>query len=325
MANINQVKKKSIGLVRKILNRLDSLKLKKYYFECAVILMNSMLRPSILYACDMYYDMKESELRQLEQIEEGFLRKILKTFRGCPISQLYLEIGQTPARFEIQKMRLLYLKYILEQSEETLLRKFFQLQIEEPTKGDWGSQCVIDLKELEITETFDEIKEMSKTKFTRLLKSRIEVNALKYLKNKRKSKGKEIEYTELEMAEYLQPTNDKLSIEEKQSLFAIRNRMFEISSNFSKSNAKTLCLCGETENMKHIFVCEILNEEADQNELYENIYNGNIKQQLRIFWKFEENVKKREFLQNMNKKIKIETETPCDPVVIRCSVQSSNG
>ena len=161
--------------------------------------------------------------------------------------------------------------------------------------------------------------------FSVLLKSRIEVNALKYLKNKRKSKGKEIEYTELEMAEYLQPTNDKLSIEEKQSLFAIRNRMFEISSNFSKSNAKTLCLCGETENMKHIFVCEILNEEADQNELYENIYNGNIKQQLRIFWKFEENVKKREFLQNMNKKIKIETETPCDPVVIRCSVQSSNG
>ena len=35
--------------------------------------------------------------------------------------------------------------------------------IEEPTKGDWGSQCVIDLKELEITGTFDEIKQMSKT------------------------------------------------------------------------------------------------------------------------------------------------------------------
>jgi hypothetical protein len=54
--------------------------------------------------------------------------KILKTSRGCPISQQYLEIGQTPARFEIQKMRLLYLKYILEQSEETLLRKFNQLK-----------------------------------------------------------------------------------------------------------------------------------------------------------------------------------------------------
>ena len=34
MANISQVKNKSIGLVRKIVNCLDSLKLQKYYFEC---------------------------------------------------------------------------------------------------------------------------------------------------------------------------------------------------------------------------------------------------------------------------------------------------
>ena len=92
------------------------------------------------------------------------------------------------------------------------------------------------------------------------------------------------------MAEYLQPTNDKLSIDEKQRLFSIRNRIFEISSNFSKSNAKTICLCCETENMKHIFVCEILNEETVQNELYENIYNGNItaKNILEILRKCEE-------------------------------------
>ena len=82
--------------------------------------MNSMLRGSILYASDMYYNLKEFELRQIERIEEGFLRKVFKTTRGCPLSQIYLEIGQVPARFEIKKMRLLYLKYILEQPEESL-------------------------------------------------------------------------------------------------------------------------------------------------------------------------------------------------------------
>ena len=128
MANIRQIRNKSIGTVRKLFNRLNSLKLKQYYFECAVILMNSMLRPSILYACEMYYNLKESELRHLERIEESFLRKVLNTTKGCPITQLYLEIGQIPARFEIQKMRLLYLKYILKENEESLLRKFLQLQ-----------------------------------------------------------------------------------------------------------------------------------------------------------------------------------------------------
>ena len=119
MANINQIKKKSIGLVRKIINRLNSLNLKKYFFECAIILMNSMLRPSILYAAEMYYNLKEPELRQIERIEESFLRKILNTTRGCPIIQLYLEIGQYPVIFEIQRMRLLYLKQAREIEQES--------------------------------------------------------------------------------------------------------------------------------------------------------------------------------------------------------------
>ena len=126
MANIRQLKKKSIGVVRKIINKLGSLNLQKYYFECALILMNVILRGSILYACEMYYDLKENELRQIERIEEGYLRQIFKTTKGCPITQLYLEVGQTPARFEIQKMRLLFMKYILEQDKASLLSKFLR-------------------------------------------------------------------------------------------------------------------------------------------------------------------------------------------------------
>ena len=95
--------------------------------------MNSVLRGSILYTSDMYYNLKESELRELENIEEDYLRKVFKTTKGCPISQIYLEIGQTPARFEIQKLRLLFLKTILEESEQSLLSRFFHLQLEEPT------------------------------------------------------------------------------------------------------------------------------------------------------------------------------------------------
>ena len=123
MANISHLKKKSIGVIRKIICKLNSLNLQKYYFECAMIFLNVMLRGSILYACEVYYDLKENELRQIERIEEGYLRQILKTTKGCPITQLYLEVGQVPARFAIQKMRLLFLKYILQQSDESSLKK----------------------------------------------------------------------------------------------------------------------------------------------------------------------------------------------------------
>ena len=69
-----------------------------------MIFLNVILRSSILYASETFYNLKEKELRILERIEERFLRQLLKTGRGCSISQLYLETGHTPARFEIMKM-----------------------------------------------------------------------------------------------------------------------------------------------------------------------------------------------------------------------------
>ena len=60
-----------------------------------------MIAPSILYACEAYYNLKETEIRQIERIEENFLRKVLNTTRGCPIVQMYLEMGHTPVMVKI--------------------------------------------------------------------------------------------------------------------------------------------------------------------------------------------------------------------------------
>jgi hypothetical protein len=86
MKNIHSIRNKSIGIIKKIFTKLNSLKLKNYYFECGLIFMNVMLRSSILYACETYYNLKENEMRQLERIEESFMRQLLKTTKGCPIN-----------------------------------------------------------------------------------------------------------------------------------------------------------------------------------------------------------------------------------------------
>ena len=162
MANIQQMKNKSIGVIKKIFNKLNSMNLRQYYFECSIIFLNVMLRGSILYGCDMYYNLKENEIRHLERIEEGYMRKVLKTTKGCPINQMYLELGVAPARFEIQKTRLLYLKTILDENEDSNLLKMLKLQLESPTKGDWASTCLKDLNELNLNFTLEDIKLMSK-------------------------------------------------------------------------------------------------------------------------------------------------------------------
>ena len=148
MVNIIALRNKSIGVIRTIMTKLERLSLRKYYFECAIIFMNSILRGSILYASDTYYNLTESQLRSIERIEETYLRKVLKTTKGCPIVQMYLEMGQWPARFEIQKLRLLFLKSILQQDDY-----WHGIQVFQPTRGDLVSSCKTDLKELGITQS----------------------------------------------------------------------------------------------------------------------------------------------------------------------------
>jgi hypothetical protein len=299
MANIRMLKNKSIGTIRKIFTKLNKLSLQNYYFEVGMIFMNVMLRSSILYASETYYNLKETEIRQIERIEEGYMRQLLKTSRGCSITQIYLELGQVPARFDIFKLRLFFLKYILVQDEASLIYKFFYLQVQNPSKGDWASSCTETLQNLKINLSFEEIKLMSAPKFKKIVCIQIREEAFRYLKNKRGEKGSEIIYQDIEMAEYLLPDNC-LSIDSKRQLFSIRNRMVNISSNFSsKQKNKSLCFCGNYENMKHIYECKYWNmEEPVAN--YEQIYTGTMNQQIDVFTRFEKNWKKREQYLNSN-------------------------
>ena len=117
-----------------------------------------------------YYNLKENELRTLERIEEEFLRKLLKTGRGCPVSQLYLETGHVPARFAVMKLLCLFLKSILDENTESLIYRFIMAQHENPTRGDWVSSCLRDLKYLKISRTLEDIKAMKRNLFKKILK-----------------------------------------------------------------------------------------------------------------------------------------------------------
>ena len=172
LANIRSLRNKSIGVIRKIFIKLNSLHLKNYYFEVGVIFMNVMLRSSILYASETYYNLKETEIRQLERIEESYMRQLLKTTKGCPINQIYLELGQTPARYDIYKLRLFFLKYILDQEKDSLIYKFLNLQIQHPSRGDWASDCKKVMKHLFINLSIEEIKNMSSNRFNELVRTK---------------------------------------------------------------------------------------------------------------------------------------------------------
>ena len=62
--------------------------------------------------------------------------------------------------------------------------------------------------------------------------------------------------------------------------------------------------------MKHIYKCEIYNEEKFDLP-YDKIYNGSITEHIAVCKQFEQNLEKRKQLGTKN-------DLPCDPDVIRC-------
>ena len=121
---------------------------------------------------------------------------------------MYLEGGLEPARFVIMKSMVMYLQYILQQTDDCLLITMLKAQADSPTKDDWLSEVTSVISYLELNITFEEIKQLTKSQFHKMVKKQTRSKAFSYLSEKQEnwSKGKAIQYSGgLQMAEYILP------------------------------------------------------------------------------------------------------------------------
>ena len=126
-------------------------------------------RISLLYACETYVNLSEREYLLVESVEDNCLIKLLDTGRNCPRSILYLEIGEIPGRFQIMRLMLNYLQYILQEDKNSLISKFFHAQCENPIKNDWVSNIKHVKQEIDLNYSFEEIQMMNKTRYVNIV------------------------------------------------------------------------------------------------------------------------------------------------------------
>ena len=112
-------------------------------------------------------------------------------------------------------------------------------------------------------------------------------------------KCRDIDYTHLQMSEYLMPNNENLSIDDKRKIFEIRNEMVFIPANFSSSEKIEKCICGEKEDMRHIYSCKYLNNNEEVIP-YEEILKEDVELKSKAHKGFKNNMERREKLRNMN-------------------------
>ena len=297
VANILEKKMKSIGTIRSITNMIKGLE--TFTIKNGLIYLNSLLRSSILYAGETYYNLSEKELRMVEMIEEECLSKILNTGRHCPRAILYLETGHHPARFQIFRMMLNFLKYILDQEKNSLVSRFFIAQKDNPIKGDWVSYVMKLLKDMEINLTLEDIEKMKRNPFKKIVNKQVQKASFKYLISKIKSKGKEIRYgTVLKCQGYLMP-NSILTLEEQLNIFSYRARMNNLQNNFPGNKIIELCKCGTEMSNEHLYECNFLNN-SEKKVDYSRIFEGRLCEMKYILNILEENKIQFEFTQAQN-------------------------
>ena len=298
MKNIVSKGKRAKGIKKEIQVLLKGLG--KYTIESGLIYFQSLLRSSVLYAAEAMYNVTKQEERELEKIDEDVLRStFFETVRGCPLYLLYLEAGVVPARFVIKRMKVVFLKVILDQNIKSQLNQFMSAQKSEPTKGDWYSEVQEIMKEFNIKLTEDEIRKTNENKYKKIVKEQTMKVAFKYLTSKQtsnvKNKGSQIKYTELKLQQYLTPVSN-LTLKEQREMFALRSQTNKTKSNFRKmkylSETKCVKTCLEELTNSHITWCEKIN--SDSGLKFESLLNGTLMDQIDTY----KQIKGNELIRN---------------------------
>ena len=280
-SDIEERYNKGIGIVNQILGYLNEISFGEYFFEMAVLFRQSMLLNSILCNTEVLYGLKKSHIETLESVDKFYWRKVFQCPVTTPTEVFFLETNTISIRHVIMARRIMYFWNILQMDNKELVKKVFIAQKLSPCKDDWIHQLREDLKECLINLSENDIKDMKKPTFRKLVNERIKDVSVKYLlslkikNNKEKSKSKNI-WPSSEMKHYLR--SNKLSTEEKRLLFSMRCRVNETKCNYRSKYENnmncSICSSNTEESELHLLKCEaIVSEPEVKDQISEITYS----------------------------------------------------
>ena len=213
------------------------------------------------------YGLKTTDIEKLGKCDHMFFRQLFRSGAGTPVESFYLATNTLPIRHVIIGRRLMFLWTILNKSESDLTRKCLTAQFMNPVKNDLATTFTKDMETCGITLTMNEIANMKKSKFRKIVQCQIRELAKDYLINL-KSKHSKLDRIGDTYGKYLFSSN--ITTEEKQVLFRFRTRMVEVKSNFKNQHGCNLIcnFCQNEDTQSHLLGCKILTNDIDTSEVH---------------------------------------------------------
>ena len=300
--NIENRRKKGLGLVAQVMSLLDSVSLGYYLFETAMILRESIFLNGIMCNSEAWYSLTKKQIKELEDVDKLLLRRILQAPVSTPGEALYLETGAIPISFILKRRRLMFLHYMLNLNESEMLSQFFYAQWNNPCINDWTITIKKDLDEFNIEANLDIIKSQSQYQFKNLVKERCCECAFQHLITLKETHSKlsGLSYEELMMQPYLCDGNFHSG--DARILFRFRTRMVRVGNNYramysGQSDAVSVCpLCqGSEDTQEHLLECPNLGNDGISVR-YSNIFSMNTTEVKETFEILKRSLNRREDL-----------------------------
>ena len=307
-SNIQSRCDKGQGIINQTISMLQEISFGYFYFEIAMMLRNSMFLNGILCSIEVLYGIKNEHVEMLEKCDRLFMRRVFDCPISTPVESYYLETSTVPVRFILLGRRLMYLWTLLHKSTNELARRVFETQKKFPTKNDWVLQVREDLEMCQLELTDEEIGDMKKEKFKKIVNKKIHELSTNYLLKlvEKHSKTENLLPSD-SIQNYLTDVNT--TVKEKKLLFLLRSRMYSVKMNFQQSYSNLLCsLCSRSEeSQQHLLVCEeIVKEEELKNIMvtgnirYEDIFGTQRQQSSALkIWKIIDQIWKRKINEKL--------------------------
>ena len=269
--NLKMKTNKALGNIKQIISGLNERPYGKYTFQAAKLMRNGMLIGSLLTNCETWINMLKKDIQKIEKVDNIFHEKLLG--KGSQAFK-HLEMGTLPLKYVMMKKRLSFLKYILDEKEETMIRQVYDTLKTDSRKGDFVDLVSNDMKEIGLTDSEEEIMKYSKRKWKQIVFEKIEKRGFEMLieENKTKEKTRHIIFEQLEMSEYLQKNK---STKMSKTIFQIRAGTFNVKAWRKWQYSDNLCvacqICEET--MDHFMTCKAYGRKTTIK--WKNIYINN--------------------------------------------------
>ena len=299
--NIQNRIAKGTGIISQIMTILERVTLGEHYFATALLLRESLFLNSILTNADIWYAIQKEDLDQLEELDISLLRQIMGATCTVATEALYLELGCVNIGAILKGRRANYLHYLVSQSNDTMLSKFFNTQWRYSIKHDWTEQVKLDLKDLDISEDLQWIKSKSSGWFKNHVRRKVREFAFyQFLEEKESHRKLEnLFYSELKLQNYLKLQN--MNTSEAKTVFAFRSRSAPYKENYRGRDGHSPCpmcllhLDCQSLALQCPTVLDNVLVEGKYNDIFKDNINENITKTLVRISKFRE-----EYLNNRN-------------------------